>query len=100
MKFRKKPVIVDAVRLNSSQSSIRECLTFMGQFIALEYMTLQKFSEFCDDVTIYGGIQIETLEGMMKANFGDYIIKGVQGEFYPCKPDIFEQTYEKVEENE
>ena len=39
---------------------------------------------------------INTLEGLMMANVGDYIIKGVQGEFYPCKPDIFEQTYEEV----
>ena len=41
-------------------------------------------------------IEIDTLEGTMRANLGDIIIKGVQGEFYPCKPDIFEQTYEKV----
>lgn len=40
---------------------------------------------------------IETLEGAMIANIGDYIIKGVNGEFYPCKPDIFEKTYEFVE---
>ena len=40
---------------------------------------------------------IVTLEGEMRADKGDYIIKGVQGEFYPCKPEIFEQTYEKVE---
>lgn len=41
---------------------------------------------------------IETLEGTMKANVGDYIIKGVNGEYYPCKPDIFELTYKKVEQ--
>ena len=41
---------------------------------------------------------IETLEGTMRAEVGDWIIKGVQGEFYPCKPDVFEQTYEPVEE--
>lgn len=41
---------------------------------------------------------IRTLEGNMKANIGDYIITGVKGELYPCKPDIFEATYEKVEE--
>lgn len=41
---------------------------------------------------------IETLEGTMKASVGDYIIKGVNGEFYPCKPDIFEKTYEEVTE--
>lgn len=43
-------------------------------------------------------IKIETLEGTMKASVGDYIIKGVNGEFYPCKPDIFEKTYEEVAE--
>jgi len=41
---------------------------------------------------------IHTLEGTMTANIGDYIIKGVNGELYPCKPDIFEKTYEKVQE--
>ena len=41
-------------------------------------------------------INIETLEGIMKASFGDYIIKGVKGEFYPCKSDIFQATYEEV----
>ena len=41
-------------------------------------------------------VPIETLEGTMRASVGDYIIKGVNGEFYPCKPDIFEKTYEKV----
>lgn len=44
-----------------------------------------------------GKLMIDTLEGNMKANVGDYIIKGVQGELYPCKPDIFEKTYEVVE---
>ena len=43
-------------------------------------------------------LQIHTLEGTMQANVGDYIIKGVKGELYPCKPDIFETTYEKVED--
>lgn len=41
-------------------------------------------------------IEIDTLEGVMTAQTGDYIIKGVQGEFYPCKPDIFKATYEPV----
>ena len=41
-------------------------------------------------------LEIETLEGVMRANSGDYIIRGVNGEFYPCKPDIFEKTYEEV----
>lgn len=45
-------------------------------------------------------ILIDTLEGTMEANVGDYIIKGIKGEFYPCKPDIFEQTYEELNEIE
>lgn len=44
-------------------------------------------------------IAIDTLEGTMRVDYGDYIIKGIQGEFYPCKPDIFEQTYEEVIED-
>ena len=51
-----------------------------------------------DDVKDKGGFCIPTLEGNMKANIGDYIIKGINGEFYPCKPDIFDKTYEKVTE--
>jgi len=42
------------------------------------------------------GLSITTLEGVMKANYGDYIIKGVKGEFYPVRKDIFEQTYEEI----
>lgn len=45
----------------------------------------------------YVGINIPTLEGMMRASEGDYVIKGVQGEFYPCKPSIFTATYEKIQ---
>lgn len=41
-------------------------------------------------------IAIDTLEGTMRVDYGDYIIKGVQGEFYPCKPDIFHETYENL----
>ena len=47
---------------------------------------------------VTGGLIIKTLEGEHLASIGDYIIKGVQGEFYPCKPDIFEETYELVGE--
>jgi hypothetical protein len=45
-----------------------------------------------------GGVEIKTLEGTMVANPGDWIIRGVKGELYPCKPDIFEATYERVME--
>lgn len=49
-----------------------------------------------DSSARYVGINIPTLEGVMRASEGDYVIKGVQGEFYPCKPSIFAATYEKV----
>ena len=78
-KYRKKPVVIEAIQFNGeNQSDVAE---FMGEMIRANF---------------FPDILIETLEGTMKANIGDYIIKGVKGEFYPCKPDIFEATYEKV----
>lgn len=62
--------------------------------------------QWADSKPTYGpdgvitGLRIFTLEGNMRADFGDWIIKGVQGEFYPCKPDIFEATYEPVDGSE
>ncbi|QSE47563.1 hypothetical protein JW980_06510 [Acinetobacter johnsonii] len=88
-KYRKKPVIIDAIQLTSE--SLMDCISFIYPDISvIDHPTL---------ITIRKNkfLYIETLEGDMKAQFGDYIIKGVQGEFYPCKPDIFEATYEKVE---
>ena len=79
-KYRKKPVVIDAIQLTTDNE--KEVLRFMGENEG--GLTAQ-------------GIEIETLEGTMKADVGDYIIKGVNGEFYPCKPDIFEKTYEKAE---
>lgn len=82
-KFRKKPVVVEATK-------------FMGGFSHDEMMV--DWDGYGDVATFQNGfLQIKTLEGVMSANLGDYIIKGVNGEFYPCKPDIFEQTYELVE---
>lgn len=56
---------------------------------------------YMDDYNITGKgyAEISKLEGTMRAEIGDYIIRGVQGEFYPCKPDIFEKTYEKIDGN-
>lgn len=88
-KYRKKPVIIDAIQLTSE--SLMDCISFIYPDISvIDHQTL---------ITIRKNkfLYIETLEGDMKAQFGDYIIKGVQGEVYPCKPDIFEATYEKVE---
>ena len=82
--YRKKPVIIEAVQLEDLDAYT---------LIAIQHLVgLGK-----DIFKVKGdGLIIETLEGDMKASIGDWIIKGVQGEFYPCKPDIFEKTYEKV----
>lgn len=81
-KFRKKPVVIDAVQLVAEQDN--EILLFLTQFNC-------PFEMVGDHE-----IDIHTLEGTMRASAGDYLIRGVQGEFYPCKPDIFEATYEEV----
>lgn len=83
MKFRKKPVIIDAVRL-TSETPDGEIIDFIGD---------NEF-EIVDQYTL----DIYTLEGTMRASAGDWLIRGVQGELYPCKPDIFDATYEKVDD--
>ena len=81
-KYRKKPVEVEAIQVGKIVVA-QDILDFVGW----DNMDVQ-------DYTIY----IVTLEGNMKVSPGDYIIKGVHGEFYPCKPDIFAKTYEEVKE--
>jgi hypothetical protein len=68
-KYRKKPVTIEAIQWDDYES-----------------------------IVIGEGLTIDTIEGIMKADIGDYIIKGVNGEFYPCKPDIFAKTYDEVTE--
>lgn len=91
MKFRKKPVVVEAYQFNNMDlwwsedgdwpEWLQEAVNDGTVFLSL------------DDVT-----KIATLEGTHTVSFGDWIIQGVHGELYPCKPDIFEKTYERVEE--
>lgn len=66
----------------------------------IEENKFEKFMKIPVEIEAYQTdeeVYIETLEGVMKADKGDWIIKGVKGELYPCKPDVFEMTYEKVE---
>jgi hypothetical protein len=96
-KFRKKPVEIEAIRLESNTPSIRKVLEFMGQPVETSLMVASdKFEMYCSSCFKLGGVTIDTLEGKHLARFGDMVIKGVHGEFYPCKPDIFEKTYEEV----
>ena len=87
-KYRKKPIEIEAIQLTNE--SIIEVINWITNYTNIEIDTDK------DDNVI--GIIIPTLEGKMKASIGDYIIKGIRVEFYPCKPDIFEQTYELVEQ--
>ena len=79
-KYRKKPVVIEAKELTYNTDVQKEIANWCNGKLGLD-----------------GSIYIETLEGRMTAVTGDYIIKGVNGEFYPCKPDIFEKTYEPVD---
>ena len=88
MKYRKKPVVIEAVQLRWDNWSE------MCDFIGVGQLSDNKPEGKQDGEKI--GLLIPTLEGVMTAQENDFIIKGVKGEIYPCKPDIFEQTYELV----
>lgn len=80
MKFRKKPVVIDAIQWTGN--NLNEIREFTNDPFAGKWTTTR--------------IGITTLEGIMEASLNDWIIKGVKGEFYPCKPDIFKETYDQV----
>lgn len=86
MKYVNKPVIIEAIQWNGDN-----------------FLELDKFMKYDRDFKVipskpYDNVYIFTLEGTYQVNVGDFIIKGIKGEFYPCKPDIFELTYSKVDE--
>ena len=83
-KYRKKPVAIEAVQLNTH--NVREVAKWCGADLGYTFGSTEPDS-----------LDIHTLEGTMAAYIDDYIIRGVQGEFYPCKPDIFKETYEAVQ---
>lgn len=85
-KFRKKPVVIEAIQWTGDNQL--EFIDFFGDIDGVVATSRNKYME------------ISTLEGVMRANPGDWIIKGVKGEFYPCKPDIFQQTYEPTDPTE
>lgn len=97
-RYRKKPVVIEAVQLRWVNWS--EVCDFLGDIISFENpgKNSQEFSDSCGEDAPYLEVTIPTLEGDHKAMHGDWIIKGVEGEFYPCKPDIFAKTYEAADE--
>lgn len=86
MKFRKKPIIVEAMQFTDEDKDK-----------VFNWITCNHYSDWEGGYPI---LVIQTLEGDMIAHLGDWIIRGVNGEFYPCKPDIFEKTYEAVKGGE
>lgn len=90
MKFKKKPVVIEAMQLNH-ENIYEKIPAWMGD-------KYDGHGEVGDEAWLT--LEIETLEGLMTANQGDWIIRGVKGEFYPCKPDIFAMTYEAVDEGD
>ena len=90
MKYRKKPVVIEAIQfkcdlVGDGGDNIKKVFSFFESFDGRELI-------FVDNTELF----IKTLEGNMRVSPDDYIIKGVRGECYPCKPDIFELTYEKI----
>lgn len=90
--YRKKPVVIEAIQL------LEDNFVEVEQFIGYETTDYRFYNHEVDFVKKSNpqGIHINTLEGVMQARIGDYIIRGVKGEYYPCKPDIFIQTYDEV----
>jgi len=90
-KYRKKPVVIEAIKWTGKNTL--DCIRFISKGEEVdEGALLESIKE--------EGFLILTLEGTMEAYEGDYIIKGVNGEFYPCKPDIFAKTYEEADSEE
>lgn len=83
LKYRKRPVVIEAVLYDGSTNSLWALTQWAGTAITVDADRHK--------------VTVNTKEGVMTATLGDYVIKGVAGEFYPCKPDIFKATYELVE---
>ena len=86
MKYRKKPIVIEAFQFHSPLKTLSAPTWF------IEAMLIGNLFRFSN-----GNLGIRTLEGTLTVSDGDWIIQGVQGELYPCKPDIFNATYEKVD---
>lgn len=86
MKYRKKPIVIEAIQFNEN---------FIGTVCSYGFWKAFE-NGIISETEDKDKLIIKTLEGNMIASKGDYIIKGVNGEFYPCKPDIFEKTYEVI----
>lgn len=94
-RYRKKPVVIDAIQWTGNNLRAVICFTDGPPDTRTIHAGL-KWEQY-EDLVQREGLKIYTMEGTMNADIGDYIIKGVKGEFYPCKPDIFAATYEPAD---
>ena len=85
-RYRKRPVVIEAFQINDRRDVMKACDWVCDNGGTARPLTLADT-----------GMEIDTLEGKHTASLGDWILRGVAGEFYPCKPDIFDQTYEPAE---
>lgn len=89
-KYRKRPVVIEAIQWTGE--NLREIIDFIGLNVSIQDLSWTEYENLVREK----GLKIFTLEGSCMASVGDFIIKGVANEVYPCKPDIFEKTYEAV----
>jgi hypothetical protein len=108
MKFKKKPVVIEAIQLLDNDKSINQVQKFIenkvpsneATSIRTSIMDMDWWDKYLDIVRKDGGIRLKTMESDNEtqiASFGDWVIKGIAGEFYPCKNEIFLKTYEPVD---
>lgn len=88
MNYVKRPVVIQALPFTDDTEQLMKLKNFMDQTIIVDYKDPENPK-----------LLIETLEGTMEASIGDYIIRGIKGEFYPCKPGIFNASYDPLIEN-
>jgi hypothetical protein len=94
MRYKKKPVDIEAIQYTGD--NLKQIIDFTGKHPNFDKW-FSSFEEYRTHVRNDRNVfKIFTLEGVMEASPGDYIIKGIHGEFYPCKPEIFLKTYEKI----
>jgi hypothetical protein len=91
MKFRKKPVVIEAVQFDGSPLPIEDAPKWFTEAFLKHWMEPGYIEREGNR------LRVRTLEGLMTADLGDWIIRGVKDELYPCKPDIFAATYEPAE---
>lgn len=95
MKFRKKPVVIEAMQFQRRNNGPVPYPEWFDDAVTVNDIITHNTGKW-GDVTQPAYCEIKTLEGVMRANEGDWIIKGIKGEIYPCKPEIFAATYEAV----